>query len=260
VEAITVSVHNGMFSTHLLKGGTGKPLVFLHGAGGLRTDAPYLEALAQRYTVYAPWHPGFGESEGLEYLDDVHDLATYYLDLFETLGVEQPAVVGHSLGGMIAAEIAAQCSCAVSKLVLVAPVGLWRDDAPVLDIFTMTPKDMAAVSWHDPEGEIARRYTSIPEDPELLANMMIERTQSLSAAGKFLWPIPDKGLKKRIHRIKAPTLIIWGESDRLVPPLYAEEFRSRIPGSTVLIVKQAGHQPPLEQHSQFVSAVTDFVG
>lgn len=259
MEQLTVSVRNGQFSTRLLRGGTGRPLVFLHGAGGLRPNAPYLDALAQHFTVYAPWHPGFGESEGLEHLDDVHDLATYYQDLFDALGLERPAVVGHSFGGMIAAEIAAHCDCTVSRLVLVAPVGLWRDDVPVLDIFTMTPQETAAVAWHDPQSALALQFSAMPEDPAQLAEAMIERTKSLAAAGKFLWPIPDKGLKKRIHRIKVPTLILWGESDKLVPVEYAEEFRSRIPHARVLLLQAASHMAPIEQCDQFVAAVRDFI-
>jgi pimeloyl-ACP methyl ester carboxylesterase len=240
-----------MFTTHLLKGGTGKPLVFLHGAGGLRPGAPWLEALAARYTVYAPWHPGFGRSEGLEHIDDVRDLATYYQDLFDALGLQSPPVVGHSLGGMIATEIAAQCSVAASQLVLVAPVGLWRDDAPLPDIFTMGPQETAQLAFADPEGPLAQQAMTMPEDQEQLAALMIDRIQSLAAAGKFLWPIPDKGL---------PTLILWGEADKLAPPVYAEEFHSRIPGSKLVMVPGAGHMLPLEKQDVFVQAVTDFVG
>ena len=259
MEESTVSVRDGMFTTHLLKGGTGQPLVYLHGSNGLRPGAPWVEALTQHFTVYAPWHPGWGQSEGLEHLDDVRDLATYYLDLFDALGLERPAVVGHSLGGMIAAEMAAQCSEAVGRLVLVAPIGLWRDDAPVADIFTMGPQETMQLAFHDPESPVAQQLAMMPEDPQQRAEMTVERMQSLAAAGKFMWPIPDKGLKKRIHRIKTPTLIIWGESDKLVPPVYAQEFHSRIPGSRLLMLPQAGHLAPLEKLSDFVTAVRDFV-
>src|SRR5581483_2731416 len=206
-----IDVRDGVFRTRCYTAGSGRPLVFLHGAGGLRPDAPYLDELAQHFTVYAPEHPGWGASTGLEHLDDVRDLATYYQDLFDALGLEGPAVVGHSLGGMIAAELAAQCAHAVSRLVLVSPVGLWRDDAPVADFFTMSPDETAQAVWHDPAGALARRYSALPQDPEQLAGVLFERSRALAAAGKFLWPIPDKGLRKRLHRIKAPTLIVWGE-------------------------------------------------
>ena len=259
MEEITVSIRNGMFTTHLLKGGEGQPLVYLHGSSGLRPGTPWVEALKQHFTVYAPWHPGWGRSEGLEHIDDVHDLATYYQDLFDALGLRSPAVVGYSLGGMIAAEVAAQCPAAVSRLVLAAPIGLWRDNAPVADIFTMTPTEAAQAAFHDPESDLAKQFSTVPEDPDQLADLMVDRMQSLAAAGKFMWPIPDKGLKKRIHRIKTPTLIIWGESDKLVPPVYAQEFHSRIPGSRLLMLPEAGHLAPLEKLSDFVSAVRDFV-
>jgi pimeloyl-ACP methyl ester carboxylesterase len=260
VEEITVAVRDGMFTTHLLKGGAGRPLVFLHPVNGPRPGTPWLEALTQRYTVYAPWHPGWGQSEGLEHIDDVHDLATYYYDLFDALGLERPAVLGHSFGGMVAAELAAHCAGAVGSLVLVAPIGLWRDDAPVADIFTMNPRELVEAAVADPEGEIARRLAVMPEDPQQVADLMVERAQSMAAAGKFMWPIPDKGLKKRIHRIKAPTLIIWGTQDRLVPPVYAEEFHTRIPGSKVVLIEGAGHLVPVEKPDDFLRAVTEFLG
>ena len=264
MEHLTVSVRNGQFTTHLLRGGQGAPLMYLHAAGGLQEGSPWLTALAQHYTVYAPLHPGWGPSTGLEHLDDVRDLATYYLDLLDALGLERVALVGHSFGGMVAAEVAAQCGSYVDKLVLVAPVGLWREDAPVADIFTMSPRELVEAAVADPTGPLAQQLVrqQQPEDQERLATLMLDRIQSLAAAGKFLWPIPDKGLKKRLHRIKAPTLLLWGTADRLVPPVYAEEFRARLVNAPVQVqlVDGAGHLLPLEQTETFVQAVREFIG
>lgn len=263
MEHTTVSVRNGLFTTHLLRGGQGAPLVYLHAAGGLQEGSPWLGALARHYTVYAPWHPGWGPSTGLEHLDDVRDLATYYLDLFDALGLRRVALVGHSFGGMVAAEVAAQCGAYVDKLVLVAPVGLWRDDAPVADIFTMSPRELVEAAVADPTGPLAQQLVQQQvEEPERQAALQLERIQALAAAGKFLWPIPDKGLKKRLHRITAPTLLLWGEADRLVPPVYAEEFRARLVNAPVQVqvVPGAGHLLPLEQTGTFVQAVCAFLG
>src|SRR5262245_57624926 len=145
MDTRTVSIRDGRFTTPYLTAGSGPPLVFLHGAYG-NQPLPLFDMLAERFTVCAPWPPGWaGES-----LDDVIDLALYYQDFFDALGLERPVLVGHSLGGMIAAETAALCSPCISKLVLIAPMGLWREDAPIPDIFTMGPQSLAPLVWSDP--------------------------------------------------------------------------------------------------------------
>jgi pimeloyl-ACP methyl ester carboxylesterase len=258
MEKRIVAVRGGKFTAELHQRGSGEPLLYLHGSGGpLR--AGYLDMLAERFTVYAPVHPGYGESEGFEHIDDVIDQALYYHDFMDELGLESAHIVGHSLGGMLAAEIAALCSHRVRKLVLSNPVGLWRDDAPVLDFFVVPPDQLAAATLHDPQSEAVRAAFPPPEGTEAMIEAMYTRIQSFTAAGKFLWPIPDRGLNRRIHRIQAPTLIIWGESDGLVPPIYAEDFRSNIKDSRVVIMKEAAHMPMIEKPDEWVSLVADFL-
>jgi pimeloyl-ACP methyl ester carboxylesterase len=253
----TVSVRDGMYKAQLFQAGSGEPLLFLHGAGGLQRGA-YLDELAKSFTVYAPVHPGFGESEGLEHIDDVIDLALYYHDVMDELGIESANVVGHSMGGMLAAELAALCPHRVRKLVLANAVGLWRDEAPVLDLFVIPPEQMLPQTIHDPQSDIVREVFTLPDSKEAFIEAMYQRIQSLSAAGKFMWPIPDRGLKRRIHRIQSPALIVWGESDGLVPPVYAEDFRSNIKDSRVVIMKECAHYPMFEKRDEFVSLVTEF--
>ncbi len=253
-----VSLRGGMFQAHLLQGGSGEPLLFLHGAGGLH-EGEYLDLLAQRFTVYAPWHPGFGASEGSEHIEDIIDLALYCHDLMDALGLESAHVVGHSMGGMLAAELAALCPHRVRRLVLADPVGLWRDDEPVLDFFTLSPDQLLPYTWHDPESEAAKVAYPPPETKEERVEQAYQRTQALATASKFLWPIPDRGLRRRIHRIQSPTLIVWGESDRLVSPSYAEDFRSQIKDARVTILPECGHQPMLEKRDEFVSLVAAFL-
>ncbi len=254
----SISIRDGLFNLELAQAGSGHPLLFLHGSGGVRWG-PYLDMLAERFTVYVPSHPGFGGSDGLEHIDDILDLALFYHDVMDELGLESAHLVGHSLGGMLAAELAALCSHRVRRLVLANPVGLWRDEEPVVDFFSLMPDEYMRHIFHDPEAPAAQEAFATPDSEEGVMEAMYDRLQSLSAAGKFLWPIPDKGLKKRIHRIKAPTLIIWGESDRLVPPSYAEDFRSKIAGSKVAILAESAHMPMLEKPEEFVSLVTDFL-
>lgn len=254
-----MSVRDGMFTTQYLQGGSGQPLLFLHGAGGMSGPTPLLDRLAERFTVYAPWHPGFGPSvDDLDKIDDLLDLSLYYQDLLDALGLERPVVVGHSFGGMIAAEMAAICSPCLDKLVLIAPAGLWRDDVPVADFFTMSPSTMAPLIWHDPESPVAKAASTPPETQEQTMAAMLARAQAMAAAGKFLWPIPDKGLKKRIHRIKAPTLILWGESDGLVPAVYAEDFHQKIAGSQLTMIPEAAHMVVLEQAEKVAQAIIEF--
>jgi pimeloyl-ACP methyl ester carboxylesterase len=259
METQALSIRDGLIHAEVGRRGSGEPLLFLHGSGGLN-DGQYLDMLAERFTVYTPWHPGFGPSEGLEHIDDIVDLALYYHDVMDELGIESAHIVGHSLGGMLAAEIAALCSHRVRRLVLVNPVGFWRDEAPVLDFFAVTPDKLLPYLWHDPQSETVREAFRAPEGADGVMEAMYEQMRSLTAAGKFLWPIPDRGLKRRIHRIQAPTLIIWGESDGLVSSSYAEDFRSRIKNSRAEILPECGHFPMFEKRDDFVRLVTAFLG
>lgn len=258
METRVLSLRDGTFNAHVTQRGAGEPLLFLHGSGGLHEGA-YLDLLGERFTVYAPWYPGFGPSEGIEHIEDVIDLALYYHDLMDELGLASAHVVGHSLGGMLAAELAALCSHRVRRLVLANPVGFWRDDEPVLDFFVLPPEQLLPYVVHDPESEAIKEALPRPETPAAMAEAMYLRIQSFSAASKFLWPIPDRGLRRRIHRIQAPTLIVWGESDRLVPPSYAEDFRSNIKDARVAILKECAHLPMFEQRDEFVSLISEFL-
>lgn len=259
-ELITVLTRGGKIKTQVYIGGQGAPLVWLHGATGLSGWEPQLDTLSRSYKVYAPVQPGVDDSEGLEELDDVWDLTLSYLDLFDALGLERVALVGHSFGGMVAAEIAAMAPERVSKLVLVGAMGLWRDDRPVLDFGVATPAAKAKAMLHDPLGLVARMLAAAVPTEERARNkhrvaMIINNAATI---GKFAWPIPDKGLTKRIHRIKAPTLLVWGKSDEVVPPIYADEFAARIPGARVELLECAAHMPFLERMDLFVPLVGEF--
>jgi pimeloyl-ACP methyl ester carboxylesterase len=259
VEEKTVTIRHGLSAAKLRTAGSGAPLLYLHGAGGLRGWDAFLAALATQFTVYAPSHPGFETSTGIEHIDDIIDLVVYYNDFLDVLGLDAVHVVGHSMGGMLGAELAALSPHRVRKLVLANAVGLWLDEHPVADFFAMTPDQLAAALWHDPESEVAKTMMAVPEDEHAQLEAYLQRQQHLATAGKFLWPIPDKGLKKRIHRIQAPTLILWGQSDGLAPVLYAQEFHQRIPGSQVSIMPRCGHMPMYEDPEGFVRTVAAFL-
>jgi pimeloyl-ACP methyl ester carboxylesterase len=260
VHERTVSVWENKIKPKIQVAGSGPPVVFLHGAYGLTWD-PFLDALSQHFTVYAPEHPGttLGDPDGIKPLDNLWDLVLYYDELFDQLGLQNPAVVGHSFGGMVAAEIAASYPQRVRKLALLCPIGLWRDDNPVKNWMIIPPDEVAKAAFHDPNGPIAKQMLTLPEEEQAQQDALIRTTWALACTGKFVWPIPDKGLKKRIHRIKSPTLLVWGKSDKLVPPVYAQEFSSRIAGSRVELIDQAAHVPQLEQLGQVSALVRDFL-
>lgn len=259
-EATILPVREGRFQIELWCDGSGPVLVYLHGAGGLQGWPSYLQRLAQHFTVYAPLHPGWGASTGIEQLDDdIRDLAFFYLDLLDAAGIERAHFVGHSLGGMLGAEIAAMDRSYVDRLVLVDAAGLWLDEHPIADFFVMTPRQLVEAIYAEPDGPRARQALMRPDSPEEAGERYVNRYQSFAAASKFLWPVPDQGTARRLHRIAAPTLILWGDSDRIVPPIYAQAFQRAIPGAKVEIIRGAGHLPMDEQEDAFVSAVTGFL-
>jgi len=254
-----VSVANGRYEVQTLEAGSGEDVLFLHGAGGLMWD-PFLEGLSQSYHVVAPHLPGTGKSSGGEHLFDHHDAFYFYLDFLDAVGIDQVHLVGHSMGGWMAAEVAAMQPQRCKSVTLIAPIGLWNDDYPVLDIWAMLPDEIADAVFHDVNNPAAQAMLNPPTDPGALNQMMIEQTKNGSTAAKFMWPIPDKGLKNRIHRVQTPTLIVWGESDKLAPVQYAKDFQRSIKGSKVEMIKAAGHIPQLEQTDTTLAKVKAHIG
>ena len=245
----------------VLEGGSGAPLVFFHGAGGLLRDNPFLEGLAQRHSVFVPEWPGYGESSGDDLLEDMLDFALHGWDVVDALGLSRPSLVGHSMGGMIAAEMACLAPREVAKLVLAAPAGLWMDEHPIPDIFAMLPFQLAEVLFADPQrGQALLTGGADLSDIEALKDFYIASQRRLAMAGKILFPIPNRRLAKRLYRLSAPTLLVWGAQDRLIVPAYAKHWQSLLAGARVEIVDGAGHMLPYEQPQAFVEAVQTFLG
>ncbi len=238
--------------------GKGRDVVFLHGAGGLPAWTEDLEALAQHYRLTVPIHPGFGASGGADSIEAVLDSVLHTFDVLEHLGLRQPDLIGHSMGGMLAAEMAATSPRDVGRLALVAPVGLWDDAHPVLDFFTMTPAELVPHIFADLNHPLARAMAVEPSDEESLVEMYVGFIKSLAAAGRLLWPIPDRGLARRLYRVKAPTLLLWGERDGLVPPYYAEAFARRIAGAQIKMIADASHMVLIERPGPAVEAIVRF--
>jgi len=239
-----------------LEGGSGEPLVYLHGAGGMTPDDPILAELTSRFHVYAPYLPGYGETEECGSLRDMQDFALHGWDVVEALGLKNPILVGHSMGGMIAAEMAALAPHEVSRLGLICPVGLWMDDHPIVDVFATLPFEMPALMFHDAVAGAAMLTAGRNvSDPNFLQTYLVQNARQLGMAGRILFPIPDRGLSGRMYRIKAKTILVWGDSDRAVPPVYAQEFKRRIKGAQLVSIPEAGHMVTLEKTDQVVDAI-----
>ena len=197
------------------EGGSGNPLVFLHGAGRLDDDLPFLNALAEKFHVYAPLTPGYGDSEECLELRDMLDFTLHTWDVVDALRLKDPILVGLSMGGMIAAEMAAIAPNDVSRLALIASAG----------------------------------------DPKFLQGFLVQNARQLGAASKILFPIPERGLAGRLYRIKAKTVVIWGACDRLIPVAYAYAFQHAITSSHLVVIPEAGHMAPFEKTAEVVGAI-----
>jgi pimeloyl-ACP methyl ester carboxylesterase len=274
MDSRTIETRGGRSKVRVYEGGSGEPLVFLHGAGGLLPDDPFLEALAGRYRVAAPLLPGYQDSEGADALRSMLDFTLWGFDVLEALGLERPLLVGHSMGGMIAAEMAAVCPRDVRRLALLAPAGLWLDAQPLPDLFSLLPFELPALLFHDPafgaklmtggvllEGgppgpdldfaKLVERF----EDSAFLQSFLLDQARRLGTAGKILFPIPERGLAERLYRVSAKTVVVWGESDRLIPPAYAEAFRRLVPHAEIVRIAEAGHMAPYEKPEAVLEAI-----
>ena len=234
--------------------GRGKPLLFLHGPDGIGDSGPFLSALGRDYEVFAPDHPGFGATACPEWMDDISDLAYFYLDVLAKLDLAGVRVVGHSLGGWIALEAAIRDASRMHDLTLVAPAGIHVKGHSKADIFMIDPDEQARMSYVDPAlGEAAaERAAAEKYADEAIANRI--------AAARFCWNprFFNPRLSRWLRRISIPTLIIWGESDRIFPPEHGPALRDLIPGATLRMVGDCGHLPHVESSEQTLDFIRSF--
>jgi len=242
----------GPFDVRCWAGGSGRPLIYLHGFEHHPGAASFLNRLADKNHVVAPEHPGYGSSRGFERLHDIHDVAFYYRRFIEEVGGGAVDVVGHSLGGMFAAELAALAPHLVRRLVLVSPYGLWSDSTPTPDPFVMRPAALAQAKWMDVAS--SEREPTAYDSAEGGSRSEFRAT-NLSAATKFMWPIPDRGLSRRLPYVTSPTLIIRGMDDGLFPESQIGLWRSALPAAAFASIPAAGHLPMIEQEGAFLDAV-----
>jgi pimeloyl-ACP methyl ester carboxylesterase len=253
----TISV--GGIAVHAWVGGRGQPLVVLHGAGGNRGFTRWPRLMAEHFTVWAPTHPGFGHSGDADWMEGVDDLARFYLWFIDAVGLERPHVLGHSIGGWTAAEMATMSPRALGKLILVAPAGLKPEQGEVLDVFYHSPAKLRDMTVHDP--------ATVPEWQELFGRPptpveleLAERNREMTARLAWKPYMHNPRLPHVLPRVANPTLIVWGREDRIVPAVCGAQYQRLLPNSTLTVLERCGHLPPLEQPETLARLALEFLG
>ena len=246
----TVLMHGGE--------GDGEPFVYLHSAlGESHLWLPFYKSFAQKFRVLVPTHPGFGQSGGFDQIDTIEDMAFHYIQMFDALGLEQVCLGGVSLGGWISAEIACRWPERVKKLWIADAPGLWVENEPLGDLFRVAQdrEKLRELLFHDPTGPMATLVIKDQVDDET----MLRAYQAMSVLARLIWERPyDPKLAARLRRVTCPTLLLWGDHDRLIPPAYGEEYKKHIAGAELKLIKDCGHLPMFEKEAEFVEAITKF--
>jgi pimeloyl-ACP methyl ester carboxylesterase len=237
------------------RGGAGAPLLFLHGAGGAADWTPWMETLAASYDLIVPDHPGWGRSDMPEWFDNVHDLAYFYLDFMDALGLNDVHIAGSSIGGWICCEVAVRSTAHLNTMTLIDPAGLRVAGVQRFDIFLSSPENLTRAIYHDQS--IAERLLAATPTPDQVDLLL--RNRYASARVGWQPRLYDPHLAKWLHRVKIPTLVVWGENDRIFPPVMQAEFLRLIPGAQAATIPNCGHLPHVECTAAFVEHLNRFV-
>lgn len=240
---------------HLRRVGTGDPILFLHGAGGAVTPLPFFDKLAESRTVLIPDHPGFGDSDTPAWLFGIGDVAYHYLDLFEHLGLRGLDIVGHSMGGWIAAEIAVRNASAIRSLTLMAPAGVRVKGILSGDIFMWSPEERARSLYDDPS--LAEKMIAASSDPALLERQL----KNNYASARLGWQprLHNPELERWLHRIQVPVQLIWGDQDKVLPVDYTQAWLDALPRARLSRLARCGHMPHVERSSETLSVLETFL-
>ena len=238
--------------------GTGRTLLFLHGFHPLAPDARFLELLSRRATVLAPSHPGFGTSSRPADFETLYDLVHLYRELIDGLPDDKITLVGASFGGWLAAEIAVTCPHRLDRLVLIDALGLKlgdRETQDILDIFNTHPDTVRRRSWHDPDREA-------PDFDAMSDDALTRHARDWDALSLYGWEpyMYNPRLKRWLGRIALPTLVLWGAADGVVTPDYGRRYATLIPGARFALVDRAGHHPERERPDALADHILDFLG
>ncbi len=256
-SAVPSLVVNGA-RIEIIERGVGRPLLFLHAENGIEPAAAVIDELGKNAHVIAPTHPGFGRSDLPKGMRSVDDMSYFYLDLLDQLDLRDLTVVGVSLGAWIAAEVAVKSTARMARLVMANAVGVKvadRETRDVTDIFALTEKEYLETLYCDPA--VGRRdYKALPDAEVLAASRAREATARLAWNPFFHNP----RLKSRLHRIRIPTLFLWGTHDRMLSEAYGRAYCAMIPGARFEMIDRAGHFPDQEQPKVFAEKVMAFAG
>lgn len=241
--------------THLLQGGRGDPLLILHPEFGADQWSPYHDRLAAHFRVFAPDHPGFGKSERPDWLDGVDDLVLHYVDLLDLLEVAHVSIVGTSVGGWIAAAFAVAHPERVDHLILAGAAGIRVDGADRFDLFANPIEETFRHLFFDE----ARSAQLLPT--EYGPDVLVRAYREFGTLARLAWNpyFYDRKLQERLPRIKAPTLVVWGEHDTFLPLVHGEAMAALVPGAMLKTLPRCGHLAPLEQAEAFSRLVVDFL-
>jgi len=242
----------------LLKGGVGTPLLVLHGIEGSLGWRQYAQALADHFTVYLPSHPGFDGSERPRWLNSILDLVCFYTWFLETQGLEGIPVIGWAMGGWLAAEMAVTTRHAFSKMLLVDAAGIKPQAGEITDLFILSPAQVRDLTFYDAQQvpEYAQLYG---HDPSPAARE--QAIQNREMAIRLIWKpyMHDPRLPPLLARVTAPTLIVWGQHDKIIPVECGILYQQAIPGADLAVIEQCGHAPHLEKPDEFVRIAMDFL-
>lgn len=242
--------------TEMVRRGRGAPLLFLHPELGIAPDAPAIDRLAAKFDVVAPSLPGYGHTELPRSWSSVDDLAYFTLDLIETLDLREIVLVGVSIGGWVAAEVATKSTERIRTLVLANPSGI-KTGGPthrdMVDVFALPQKELEAAAFHDPSH--ARFDPKSASEDEVFVRLRNRESTVLFGWSPYMY---NPKLLGRLHRIKVPTLVLWGASDRIAPADYGRAYARAIPGARFETIERAGRFPHIEQPQEFASRIAAF--
>lgn len=239
----------------VLRGGAGPTMLYLHGAGGIAGWAPFMDRLAGSFDLWVPEHPGFGDTQDPAWLDTIHDEAYFYLSLMDQLDLREVHLVGMSIGGWLAAEIAVRSTGRLASLTLCGASGLHVKGVPKGDFFMWEPEQRVRNSFHDQA--VAEKVLAQPvSQDQQRVNLRNQRTVALLAWTPRLY---DPHLYKWLPRIDVPTHIVWADDDKILPLDYARAYEGLIPESTVTVIEECGHLMHIEKPDVFTDTVASFI-
>ena len=240
----------------MLRGGSGPPVLYLHSIEGNLGWLPWMERVAETATVYAPTHPGFGASDRPEWMESVADVARFYLWMLQEMGLESVSLIGHFLGGWIAAEMAVMSPGVLDRLVLVDAGGVRPRTGEIADVFLLGEDETTRLAFHN--ASTVPGYADLFER-EFTPGEREIRFRNREMTTRLCWKpyMYDRSLISLLPRLNVPTLVVWGAEDRIAPLDAGHRIHEAIPESHLEVIPECGHLPHIEKPEEFSRIVID---